>query len=225
MPTARRVLVLGASGGLGAAFVRALRDEADVVALSRRDDGLDLTRESTLADAAARLASGPPFDTILVATGALAPEGGRPPRAFRDADPDRFAWLFAVNATGPALAIKHFGPLLSRTGRCTVAVLSARLGSIADNGLGGWVDYRASKAALNQIVRCAAIELGRRNPDTVVAALHPGTIETAMTRAHARGAYTASADESARALLDVLDAHTPSAGGLFLDYAGRPIPW
>lgn len=225
MPTT--ALVLGATGGLGAALVRAL--EADpacerVLAVSRREDGVDLTDEASLERLAARL-EGVELDLLLVATGVLTVEGHPPERALRELDPAVMARGFAVNAIGPALALKHLTPLLPRRRRSAVGVLSARLASIGDNGLGGWTTYRASKAALNQVVRNAALELSRSRPHAVVAALHPGTIETDLTRPYARGRYTATADESARQLLGVLDGLTPDDTGCFRDYAGAPIPW
>ena len=133
--------------------------------------------------------------------------------------------LFALNATGVALVIRHFAPLLSREGRPVLASLSARVGSIGDNGLGGWVSYRAAKAAQNQIIRTAAIEWRRRNPRAVLVALHPGTVATPLTAKYAARHPTISPDESARALLDVIAALTPDDSGSFRDWKGQIVPW
>ncbi len=220
----KRSLIIGATGGVGSALAAAAEADSFVTTLSRSTDGVDLTDETSVADAAQRIAL-LRFHRIIVATGALAPEAARPERSFREADAARMAQLYAVNAIGPALVVKHFSDLLAKDDRAVFAFLSARVGSISDNRLGGWMSYRASKAALNQIVRCAAIELARSRPRAIVMALHPGTIETPLTRAHARGRYTASAAACARDLLRVCDTADASMSGGFFAYDGAPIPW
>lgn len=224
----KSALVIGSSGGVGAGLVTALRggsSNVSVTTLSRTDDGLDLTNEESVSRAAAGLAGAAPFDLIINASGVLAVDGAGPEKSFKEIDPVRMIRAFEVNALGAALAIKHFGSLLERDGRAVLATLSARVGSIGDNGLGGWVSYRASKAALNQIVRCGALELGRRNPSAIVVALHPGTIKTPLTEKYARGRYTASAEDAAQAMLNVLGDLPKAANGGFYDYAGKPVPW
>ncbi|MEM6985610.1 MAG: SDR family NAD(P)-dependent oxidoreductase [Pseudomonadota bacterium] len=222
-------LVVGASGGLGSALVDALhsrRSPAEVVSLSRREHELDITDEVIVAAAAASLrSSGYRFDTVIDATGILDVDGARPEKAFKEINADTMARSFAVNAVGPALLFKHLVPLLALDCRSTFSSLSARIGSIGDNRLGGWVSYRASKAALNQIVRCAAIEAGRMNPNAILVALHPGTVETALTRRYARGRYTATPNTAANQLLDVIDGLTPQDSGGFFDFEGKPIEW
>ena len=133
------------------------------------------------------------------------------------------ARAFAVNTIGPALLIKHFADLLPRQGRCVFAVLSARVGSIADNHLGGWYSYRASKAALNQVLRTAAIEAARRRPDSVFLALHPGTVRTPLSSPFTAPAQGSSPEHAAAALLSVMDNATQS--GIFLDHQGLAVPW
>lgn len=221
-------LVLGASGGIGAALTAALRADRNcshLVALSRSRNGLDLADEESVAAAALNIAPGEGFDLIFNAAGILEANGAAPEKAFKDIDAAAMMRAFAVNATGTALAFKYFLPLLKRSGRSAFATLSARVGSIGDNRLGGWMSYRASKAALNQIVRCAAIEEIRRNKNSIVVALHPGTIETPLTRKYARGRYTASTETCARDLLGVLARLTPEQSGGFFDYAGEAAPW
>lgn len=227
MPQPRTAIVIGASGGIGSAWVSHLRGlGATVHPLSRRDDGVDVTDESTLQAAASRLRSeGVRPDWILDATGVLAVDGHDPERTFRRLDPEVMARAFAVNAIGPALIVKHFGRLLPRDRPSAFVSLSARLASIGDNGLGGWMSYRASKAALNQLWRCAAIELNRTRPEAVVAVLHPGTIETDLTRDYARGRYTHTAEEAAADLTAVVAALGPEDSGGFFDYAGDRIRW
>lgn len=222
-------MVIGASGGLGAAVARALRDDpacAAVTMLSRSANGLDLTSERSAAATAARLSEdGAVFDLVFNASGVLEIDGAGPEKAFRDIDADIMLKAFAVNSVGAAVALKYFAPLLARKRKAVFATLSARVGSIGDNRLGGWVSYRASKAALNQIVRCAAVEYSRINKESVIAALHPGTIKTPLTEKYARGRYTASADEAAINMLNVLSGLTPDQSGGFFDYAGETVPW
>ncbi|MSU88085.1 SDR family NAD(P)-dependent oxidoreductase [Rhodobacteraceae bacterium 2CG4] len=216
-----RVLLVGASGGIGGALAEAFAG-ADLTTLSRSADGLDLTDEASVA-AAARAISGP-FDLIFDATGALEIAGHRPEKALARIDPAAMAAQFALNATGPALLLKHFGPKLKRQGRAVFATLSARVGSIGDNRLGGWIGYRAAKAALNQIVRTAAVEMTRRNPDSIVVALHPGTVRTALTRRYV-GEAAMPPDVAAENLMRVLHALRPQHTGGFFDQAFKPIPW
>ncbi len=222
-------LIIGASGGIGAALVDALQSDpgcADVKTLSRSQGGVDVTDEATLAAAAEEAhASGAVFDVIINATGALEVGGTGPEKAFRELDPEAMTSAFRINSVGAALVLKHFAPLMNGEKRSVFATLSARVGSIGDNHLGGWMSYRASKAALNQIVRCAAIEIARTNKEAVVVALHPGTIETDLTRKYAKGRYTATPDECAQNLLTVLSSLPAKRTGCFFDYAGKEIPW
>ncbi len=225
MSLPRRALVLGSSGGIGAALVAHLAATGwEVVGLSRSEDGLDLTDESSLTHHAALLA-GQHFDWIVVATGILAVDGVDPERAFRQLDPAVMLRSYAVNAVGPALAVKHFAGLLPRGQPSVFAALSARLASVGDNRLGGWMSYRASKAALNQLLRCAAIELRRKRPEACIVGLHPGTVETEMSRPYARGRFTADASTCASQLVDVLSLRRPQDSGFVFDYAGERIPF
>lgn len=220
-----KALILGASGGVGAALVDRLRAQGvAVTGLSRSGDGLDLTRPDSVAAQAQALADHR-FDLIFNATGALVIEGRQPEKTMDAVDPQAMAAHFALNATGVALVIRHFAPLLSREGRPVLASLSARVGSIGDNGLGGWVSYRAAKAAQNQIIRTASIEWRRRNPRAVLVALHPGTVATPLTAKYAGRHPTITPDESARALLSVIETLTPEDTGSFRDWKGQIVPW
>jgi len=216
-----RVLLIGASGGVGNALAKAL-GSAQLTTLSRSADGLDLTDEAGIAAAAKRIDG--PFDLIFDATGALEIDGHGPEKALSQIDPQAMAAQFALNAIGPALLLKHFGPKLSREGRAVFATLSARVGSIGDNRLGGWISYRASKAALNQIVRTASVEMTRRNPESIVVALHPGTVQTPLTRKYV-GDKATPPDEAAANLVRVLHDLRPQHTGGFFDYAFKEIPW
>ena len=176
----KRALIIGASGGIGAAFAGELRQrEFEVTGLSRSENGLDFARPSEVSDTlAAQIA---PFDLILVASGALTVEADRPEKGLGELSAGEMAAQFAVNTIGPALVLKEARRLLPRKGRSVFATLSARVGSIGDNRLGGWISYRAAKAALNQIVRTAAIEIARTRPEAIVSALHPGTVYTGLS--------------------------------------------
>jgi len=218
-----RALIIGDTGGIGAALAQALRDRGtDVTGLSRRN-GLDLTDPASVAATLGRL--DPPFDLIIVATGILAPPGQSPEKSLRALDAAAMAQVFAVNTIGPALILRESPRLLPRTGRSVLAVLSARVGSIGDNRLGGWHSYRASKAALNQILRGTAIELGRTHKEAVCVALHPGTVATRFTEDY-RGRHAAVAPEAAAGnLLRVIEGVTVAQTGGFLDWAGEVVPW
>ncbi|PYE83760.1 SDR family NAD(P)-dependent oxidoreductase [Pseudoroseicyclus aestuarii] len=218
-----RALVLGASGGIGAALTTALRARGDsVTALSRQDDGLRIEEAGSLD---ALLSGVGEVDLAIVATGILAPEGAAPEKALAQVEAESMARLFAVNAIGPALALARIAPLLPKGARSVVAVLTARVGSITDNGLGGWHGYRASKAAANMVLRGASVELARSHPQAICVALHPGTVETPFTRAYAGRHPMIPAEEAARDLLALIDRLTPEQSGGFFDRHGAAIPW
>lgn len=223
---APRVVVLGASGGVGAALADlAEAAGAAVTRLSRADSPTGALDDAGLAALAAR---GDGLAAVIVATGALHREGRGPERDWRMLDADWMAEQFAVNAILPALAAKHFLPRLRREGKSAFAALSARVGSIGDNRLGGWHSYRASKAALNQIVRTLSVELARKNPGAVMLALHPGTVDTGMSRPFQRnvpGPQLQAPGDAAARLWAVIDAATPADTGRFLDHRGDAIPW
>ena len=219
-------IVIGATGGIGRAIADALEARGDsVVRLSRRSDPpLDLTDEGSIAAAASALSIGCPADLLLVATGMLHTPVAGPEKSWRQLDAATLARSFAVNTIGPALVARHFLPLLAPA--ATLAFLSARVGSISDNRLGGWYGYRASKAALNQFVRTLAIELVRTRPATICVALHPGTVDTALSGPFQRNVAPGklfSPAQSAGYLLDVLVALTPADSGALIDWAGERI--
>lgn len=212
---------MGATGGIGAAISRALEAGGwAVTGLSRRD-GLDYDDPGSVPAQLARLDG--PFDLIFIATGALEAGGHRPEKALRQLDAEALATQFRVNTIGPALVMAQVPRLLAKDG--TVAALSARVGSIGDNALGGWHGYRAAKAALNQIMHGAAIELARSHPAAICVALHPGTVATPLTAVHGRGHDKHTPDEAAANLLAVLAGLTPADSGGFFDWKGERVPW
>jgi NAD(P)-dependent dehydrogenase (short-subunit alcohol dehydrogenase family) len=219
-----RVLVIGASGGIGSALAAALAARGvAVTGLSRRDDGLEVTDDASVAAALATLDG--PFDAILVATGALEIAGYPPEKTLKSLDPTAFMAQMALNALGPALVLKHGMRLLPRDRRVVFAALSARVGSIGDNRLGGWISYRAAKAALNQVIHTGAIELARSHPQSVCVALHPGTVETRFTAKYTGRHPAVPAPDAAAHLLAVIDRLAPADTGGFFDWKGDTIPW
>lgn len=229
LPTGFRALVIGASGAIGGAFVDALTVNprcAGVTSLGRRTDPpIDLTDEASLAAAARLLQAGAPFHLIVNATGALHIDGRAPEKRLADLEPTALARAFAINAIGPALLIKHFQALLPLKERGLWASLSARVGSIDDNRKGGWYGYRASKAAQNQLIKTAAIEIARTRPLAVLAALHPGTVKSPLSAPIIGSADAFEPLQAARLMLDVLDGLTLAQTGGFFAYDGSAIPW
>ena len=220
----KHALIIGDSGGIGQALHAALDARGiRVTGLSRSRDGLDLTVESSVEEALSGLQT--PFDLVLVTTGALEIDGAGPEKTIRAISARAMLDQFVLNAIGPALVLREATRLLPRDRRSVFAVLSARVGSIGDNRLGGWVSYRAAKAALNQIVHPGAIELARTRPQAICVALHPGTVATAFT-ADYLGRHPAVPPETAAAnLLGVVDGLTRDHSGGFYDWAGKEIPW
>lgn len=227
-------VVIGASGGIGGAFEAALIEEGAfeiVHSFARSRSGaqhLDLLDEPSIAAAAAHVAKGPPATLILVATGLLHAGDNGPEKVLGDLDPDWLAKVYAVNVIGPALVAKHFFPIMPKSGRAVFAVLSARVGSIGDNRLGGWHGYRASKAALNMLVRNLAIEERRRNDRAIVVALHPGTVNTALSRpfqGNVQAGRLLDPERAALQLLDVIEGLKATDSGKLFDFEGEEIPF
>ncbi len=227
-----RALVFGATGALGSAFVACLQADArcaGVTALSRQGHPvIVLGEEQTLRDAAATLvatvATEGPLHLVIDATGALTLDGQGPEKRLDDLDAQLLQRAMQVNAIGPALLLKYFSPLMASGERVIWAKLSARVGSIDDNRKGGWYGYRASKAALNMFLQTAAIEMARRRPQAVIAALQPGTVRSRLSQPFV-GADAMPPDEAAQKLLSVLDGLQPTGRAHFVDHAGQSIPW
>ncbi len=229
-PAGGVAIVFGASGGIGGAVVRAIEGMsvfAHVVALSRRTvPAIDLLDEATLETAVVHAAGLGEIRLVIDATGFLHDNTQTPEKSWRQLDADWLARSFAFNAIGPALIMKHVLPRLPRSGKAVFATLSAKVGSIGDNRLGGWYAYRASKAALNQLVRTASIELARRAPGAICVALHPGTVATSLSSPFAAsGLEVHTPEAAARHLLGVVDQLTPEANGSFFDWRGQTLPW
>jgi NAD(P)-dependent dehydrogenase (short-subunit alcohol dehydrogenase family) len=230
LPPVGVAVVFGATGGIGAALVEAIQAAKmfeHVVAFGRRTSpSIDLLDEVSLERAAAFAADKGELRLVIDATGFLHDDLQAPEKSWRQLDAANLARSFALNATGPALIMKHVLPRLPRSGKAVFATLSARVGSIGDNHLGGWYAYRASKAALNQLVRTSAVELARKSPEALCIALHPGTVATSLSAPFgATGLEVHSPQAAARHLLAVIDQLTPQATGGFFDWRAQPIPW
>ncbi len=217
-------LIIGATGGIGSAIGTILESRNVCVSgLSRSKDGFDLTDPDAVEGQLAQLRG--PFDLILVASGALEIHWAVPEKTVKAVSARAMMDQFALNAVGPALVLKHAARLMPKDRRAVFGVLSARVGSIGDNRLGGWISYRAAKAAVNQIVHTTAIELARSHPQAICVSLHPGTVRTAFTEKYVGRHPAVEPDQAASNLLSVTDALTPVDTGGFFDWAGKPIPW
>jgi NAD(P)-dependent dehydrogenase (short-subunit alcohol dehydrogenase family) len=218
--------VIGASGGVGSALCAALRSDARLgvlVEVSRTNDGFDIASEFEVATQAASIEDA--VDLLICATGVLTVNGVPPEKSIRQIDPNVMAKQFLTNAIGPALVAKHFLPKLPRHHRSIAAFLSARVGSIGDNRIGGWISYRSSKAALNQIVRTTSIEMARTHPNASIVAVHPGTVQTQLSAPYSRGHASVTPVQAAVNVMRTLDALPAGKTGCFLAYDGSAIDW
>ncbi len=221
-------VVIGAAGGIGGAMAERLSASgrfAVVHALSR-STGFNLEEEAAIIAAASRVADGPAPTLVFVATGVLH-RGQAPERTYRALTAEHLLRDYRINTVGPALVMKHFAPLLPRDRRTVFAALSARVGSISDNRLGGWHSYRASKAALNMLLKNLSIELARSHPQAVVAGLHPGTVDTGLSEPFQKGVaperlFTPAF--SAERLMTVLDGLAPADSGGVFAWDGARVP-
>ncbi len=208
LPEGYRALVVGANGAIGSALLQHLQSDPRcerVLGVSRQSSpGLDLLNEASIRACALNLAPQGPFHLVLDATGALMVNGHGPEKRLDELDAAQLLTAMQLNAVGPGLLLKHFAPLLTTGQRVIWAKLSARVGSIEDNRKGGWYGYRAAKAALNMLLQTAAIELSRRRPLLVVAALQPGTVQSRLSQPFV-GNNAMRPEEATQRLVSVLD--------------------
>lgn len=235
--TPRNAAIFGASGGIGAALAAHLSSLGceRVYAGSRSGNAsvegvipfaFDLTDEASIAEAAKLMRNDPP-EWVIVASGVLTLEDGKgPERTYKRLDPDVMARVLSINTIGPALVAKHILPLMPRDRPFTFAALSARVGSISDNGLGGWHSYRASKAALNMLLKNFAIEIARTHKESIIVGLHPGTVDTSLSEPFQKGLAEGQLTDPSQAasnLVSVLSQLTPDQSGCVFDFAGKEI--
>ena len=233
MSASQATAVVIGTGAIGLALAQGLQGAYEqVLSLGRHSSpAIDFESESPIEEAARWTAAqcereAAPLRLMVVASGFLHGPIGQPERALKDIDPAYLAHSFRVNALGPALLMKHFLPLLPRQGACKAVFLSARVGSIGDNRLGGWYGYRASKAALNQLVKTASIEQGRRNRLSAVVALHPGTVDSPLSAPFGKSGLDVRSPAAAAAqILEVIEALGAQDNGRFVDYRGQELPW
>jgi len=239
LPENYRAVIVGASGGIGAGLVRHLATDSrcgEIHALSRsgnapsgakiRGGRIDLEDPASIATALDPVTAEGPVHLVIVASGVLHGEDFGPEKTWRHLDAASMAKVFAVNTTGPALVASALLDALPREGKSVFAALSARVGSISDNRLGGWHAYRASKAALNQIIRTCSIELTRKRRDALIVGLHPGTVETGLSepfRDNVPDGKLFTPDYSAERLLNVIDTLTPEQSGRCFDWQGEEV--
>jgi NAD(P)-dependent dehydrogenase (short-subunit alcohol dehydrogenase family) len=227
-PTGFRALVIGASGSIGAAFHTLLSQDArcaQVVGLHRQSQPpIDFDDEASIAAAAAQLAPSGKFHLIITATGVLHTGQFSPEKRLADLSYAQMEQTFRTNTLGPAMVLRHFAPLL-QSERSVLAVLSAKVGSIEDNRLGGWYSYRASKAALNMLLKTAAIEVKRSNPNAVLVALHPGTVSSHLSKPFRGEEIGRSPIDATSDMLRVIDGLAVGDTGRFVAYSGQALPW
>ena len=224
----KRALVIGASGSIGTAFVQLIDSDPtyqSVTGLHRNAViPIDLADAASIESAALWCADLGPFHLIINAAGLLHTDAFMPEKKLADLNAAQMQVTFAINTLGPALVLRYFTPLLAREG-AVMAMLSAKVGSISDNRLGGWYSYRASKAALNMLIKTAAIELHRTQPNTVLVALHPGTVNSRLSQPFRGAEIGRDATLAASEMLAVLAGLTPADSGCFISYSGERLPW
>ena len=236
----KTVVIVGASGGIGAALVELYaKDENNhVYALSRSgtqfphdnvtNDQFDYAQESSIETIAAKISKVGLIDILLVATGILHDDQMSPEKSLREIDSEKFQKSFLINTIGPALVAKHFLPFFKKETLSVLGILSARVGSISDNRLGGWYAYRASKAAVNMFIKTTSIELSRRQKNVAIIGLHPGTVNTNLSKPFQKNVPPKklfSPELSAMKLLQVVAQITQQDNGKLMAWDGVEIPW
>ena len=223
-----RALVIGSSGTIGSAFVDLLKNNhncTEVVGIHRHSElALDYQKPESIASCASALATQDPYQLIINTIGVLHSQDWVPEKKLDDLHAEQLMGLMNINAIGPALTIRYFSKLLDPQSSMMVT-LSAKVGSIADNRLGGWYSYRASKAALNMLIKTAAIELSRTKPKAILIAMHPGTVNSRLSKPFRGEQIGRPAAEAASDMLRVMENLQPSDSGSFFSYSGEKLPW
>ena len=220
-----RALVFGASGGIGQAFSRFLESKLgseNVVKISRSFDGFEISDEEKIFKLSESIEGS--FNLIINATGVLQTTEEGPEKTINVVKQKLMIDMMTINAIGPALLLKNFSKKLDKTKFSVFVNLSARVGSITDNRLGGWISYRSSKAALNQIIKTSSIEINRRNKNAICVGLHPGTVKTRFTEKFQNTTETISPDESVKMMMNVVENLSVDDNGYCFAYDGKVIP-
>ena len=228
LPTPFRALVIGASGTIGHAFVELLTNHpacSELTGVHRHSEyPLDYLNPDSIESCAAGLAAEAPYQLIINTIGVLHSEQWMPEKRLDDLNAEQLMDLMKINAIGPALTIRHFSKLLDPQ-NSIMATLSAKVGSIEDNRLGGWYSYRASKSALNMLIKTAAIELTRTKPNTALIALHPGTVNSRLSKPFRGQQIGRPANEAVADMFRVIENIQKEDSGSFLSYSGEKLPW
>jgi NAD(P)-dependent dehydrogenase (short-subunit alcohol dehydrogenase family) len=223
-----RALVIGSSGSIGSAFLSALTSHENCAFaghISRKDNPLfDLTNEVAIEESLLPVKAMGPYELIIDATGALTINGHGPEKSLQTLNASNLSQSLWVNCIGPSILLKNLVPILAKE-RCIYAKLSARVGSISDNKLGGWYSYRSSKAAFNMMLQTAAIEHKRKNPNSVFVALQPGTVASPLSSPFVDPAGALTPQDSVKQMLSAIDQLAPTVGAHFIDYRGQKIAW
>ncbi len=220
-----RALVFGASGGIGQAFSKFLENKLgseNVVNVSRSFDGFEISDEEKILKFSESIEG--LFNLIINATGVLQTTQEGPEKTINAVKQKSMIDMITINAIGPALLLKNFSKKLDKTKFSVFVNLSARVGSITDNRLGGWISYRSSKAALNQIIKTSSIEINRRNKNAICVGLHPGTVKTRFTEKFQNTTETISPDESVKMMMKVVENLSVDDNGYCFAYDGKVIP-
>lgn len=231
LPDPYRAILFGATGGMGSAFSEALQQDPrceTLITFSRSSDPrLDLTDENTIETCAQSIKEEGPFHLMIDATGILAEGEMQPEKALKDIAADNMLHNYHINAIGPALLLKHFHRLLPREGKAVFASLSAKVGSIGDNQIGGWYAYRAAKAALNMTVKNAAIEIGRKYKEACIIGLHPGTVDTGLSKPFSGmvNHEIFSPEKAVGLMLEAINMVDASQSGRQIAYDGEVLPY
>lgn len=235
----KHIALIGASGAIGSAITQQLIDDKTTETIhtfsrtttthaSERIDHrcIDLTDESSIKQAADELKDLPAIDTLIIASGILHSSDWLPEKSLKDLSYEQFQKTFAINTIGPALVIQHFLPLINKQEPSVIGCLSARVGSISDNRLGGWYSYRASKAALNMLIKTVSIEMKRTLPKGVIIGLHPGTVDSNLSKpfqSNVPESKLFTPEFSAQKLIAVMKQATTDMSGRCFDYKGDEV--
>ena len=228
IPNSFRALVIGSSGTIGSAFMELLENDpacSEVIGINRSSaNPINYQDLTTVEGAAKALADQAPFQLIINTIGILHSSEWMPEKKLDDLNPEQLQTLMQINAIGPGLTMKHFSKLLDPAGS-VMATLSAKVGSIEDNRLGGWYSYRASKAALNMLIKTASIEFTRTKPHTSLVALHPGTVNSRLSKPFKGEQIGRPPLDAAQDMLNVLLSLSKEDSGTFISYSGERLPW
>lgn len=232
-------VVIGAGGGIGSEFVNQLAQDPTIGKIHAFSSSpkphssskvsphqINIHDESSIQECAKSVQGS--IDIVIVAIGMLHDDEANimPEKSLRELSYEKFEAIFRVNTIAPALIAKHFVPLLSRKSKSIFAALSARVGSISDNQMGGWYSYRASKAALNMLIKNTAIEIGRNNKNAIIVGMHPGTVDTKLSspfQAYVTSNKLFSPQYSVSQMLSALQNLEPKDTGNLFDYAGLKV--